>query len=260
MFDRRLGDIVSKTVWFCKRWKTNPAPFQLLKGFLEEFDRDETMARMTTIIIVDEHPLYREGVKSVFKEKKDFDVIGEAVDTTDAIRKICDLKPDIVLVDLSLASGKRFRLVKEMKETEPDMVVIVLAINTELNHIVEAFKAGASGFVVKKSPLDILMQSIISAIGGRYFLDPAVSGVIMEELIRKSENREKSILTDREREIAKLLAEGFKPKQIAEKLNISRKTAENHRYNILKKLNLHSTNDLVKYAVKSGLTDVESWN
>ncbi len=233
------------------------------KPVVPEALQETAMAEKSTVLIIDEHPLFREGVKSIFRDDAKYGIVGEATNAAEARRKAAELKPDIVLLELALPDGRGFDLIKEIKKTAPNSAIIVLTMHTKVNKIVEAFKAGAIAYLIKDSPLEFFMQAMNSASKGEYFMDPAISDKIVSELVKEPEKERNIVngnLTRREREIIVLLAEGDRPKQIAEKLYISRKTVENHRYNVMRKLGLHSTHDLVKYAVKSGLIDIEMWH
>ncbi len=221
------------------------------------------MAKKTTVLIIDDHPLFREGIKSLFRDARGYEIAGEATNGSEGCRKAAELNPDIVLLDLALPDRRGFGFVKEIRHVAPDSAVVVLTAYTKVNHIVEAFKAGAIAYVIKDSPIECFMQALNSASKGEYFMDPAISDTIVNQLVREPEKTGNAVngnLTRREREIIVLLAEGDRPQQIAEKLYISRKTVENHRYNVMKKLGLHSTHDLLKYAVKYGLVDIEMWH
>ena len=221
------------------------------------------MAKKTTVLIIDDHPLFRAGVKSVFKDNPDFDVVGEAADGDDGIRSAARLVPDIVIADLTVLESDGFEIANKLRTSSPETALIIMTMHPRIDRIIESFKVGAVGFVIKDSPLYMLEQAMLSASKGEFFIDPAVSGIVVRELLKEPEDSRRlnaeTELTNREREILVMLARGGKPRQIALELCISPKTVENHRYNIMKKLEIHSSNDLVKYALKSGLIDVESW-
>ena len=221
------------------------------------------MAKKTTVLIIDDHPLFRAGVKSVFKDNPDFDVVGEASDGDDGVRSAARLFPDIVIADLAVLESDGFDIASKLRKSSPETALIIMTMHPRIDHIIESFKVGAVGFVIKDSPLCMLEQALFSVSNGAFFIDPAVSGIVVRELLKEPEDSRRldaeTELTNREREILVMLARGGKPRQIALELCISPKTVENHRYNIMKKLKIHSSNDLVKYALKSGLIDVESW-
>ena len=222
------------------------------------------MTKKTSVLIIDDHPLFRAGLKSVFNDNPDFDIVGEAVDGKDGIRNAARLFPDIVIADLTVLDSDGYGVAKKLRKSSPETALIIMTMHPRIDRIIESFKVGAVGFVVKDSPLGMLEQALLSAAKGEFFIDPAVSEIIVGELLKEPEISRRldaeTDLTNREREILMMLARGDKPKQIALELCISPKTVENHRYNIMKKLKIHSSNDLVKYALKSGLIDVESWS
>jgi len=223
------------------------------------------MIRKKTIVIVDDHPLFREGLKSIIGRNTGFEVIGEAGHARDALRIIRKLKPDLVLVDIRLPDKNGIELTREISRLFPEMHIMMVTMHAKVDYIVKAFEAGATGYVVKESATEKLMEGIETVFKGEYFMDSAVSHKVVKKLI---ENPQKEVrfantayetLTSREQEVMALLAEGLSTKETAEKLFISPKTAENHRSNIMRKLDLHSTLELVRYAAKIGVIDVNLW-
>jgi DNA-binding NarL/FixJ family response regulator len=170
-----------------------------------------------------------------------------------------------MMVDLSLPDMSGIQLTRNLLAKWPQIKVIIVTMHSKVDYIAEAFQAGATGFVVKESAAEGLLKGIETVLKGNHFLDSAVSSQVVETL-KKLPGKETKIndtlyatLTAREQEILRLLAEGLSPKEIGQKLFISPKTVENHRANIMNKLDLHSTLELVRYAAKLGLIDVELW-
>ncbi|MEE4605581.1 MAG: response regulator transcription factor [Desulfobacteraceae bacterium] len=223
------------------------------------------MARKETILIVDDHPLVRDGLKSIIKTNDALEVIGEAETARDAIRMVKKLKPDLVLLDLGLPDKSGFELAREIRSMLPKIRIMIVSMHSKVDYIVKAFQAGATGYMTKESATKKLLQGVAQVLNGDYFIDGAVSNAVVEKLIQTASKRRKiadagyETLTPREQEIMVLLAEGYSAKEAAEKLFISPKTVENRRYNIMNKLELHSTFELVRYAARLGLVNVGLW-
>jgi len=223
------------------------------------------MAARISIMIVDDHPLFREGLKSIIVRDQRYEIIGEAGSGQDALDKAREIKPELMMVDLSLPDMSGIQLTRQILEKLPQTKIIIVTMHSKVDYIAETFQAGATGFVVKESAAEGLLKGIETVLKGDYFLDNAVSTQVVQTL-KKLPGKETTIndahyekLTTREQEILRLLAEGLSSKEIAKKLFISPKTVENHRANIMNKLDLHSTLELVRYAAKLGLIDVELW-
>ncbi|MBC8392475.1 MAG: response regulator transcription factor [Deltaproteobacteria bacterium] len=223
------------------------------------------MTPKKSILIIDDHPLFREGLKSIISRDDRFEVIGEAGNGREGLKMAKTLKPDIVVVDISLPDTSGIQLTRDIRKLFSDTRIIIVSMHSKIDYIAEAFQAGATGYVVKESASDRLLQGLESVVQGEYFLDSSVSHQVVENLLKfpirdaRITDVDYASLTPREQEVMRLLAEGFSAKEIAEKLYISPKTVENHRSNIMNKLGLHSTMELIRYAAKLGLIDVELW-
>ena len=223
------------------------------------------MTSKKSIVIIDDHPLFREGLKSIIAGNRHFVVAGEAGNARHGFDMARKIQPDVALVDISLPDESGMRLTQRIREALPNTRVMIISMHSKIDYIVEAFQAGATGYVVKESAAGRLVQGLHAVTEGEYFLDSSISHEVVERLM-KSPVRDARVsdsdygrLTPREQEIMRMLAEGMPKSEIADRLCISIKTVENHRSNIMRKLDLHSAMDLVRYAAKLGLIDIDLW-
>lgn len=223
------------------------------------------MRKRKTVLIVDDHPLFREGLKSLLARHSSFEVIGEAGNGNDGLKKAKKLMPDLVVMDISLPDQSGIEVTSKIRSLLPETRVIVLSMHTKIDYITEAFRQGATGYVVKESATEKLMECLELVSKGEYFVDSSLSHRVVKSLLESDEKERKitddgyNTLTPREQQVMRLLAEGHSTKQIAENLFISAKTVENHRSNIMSKLEVHTIMELVRYAARLGLIDVDLW-
>jgi two-component system response regulator NreC len=209
------------------------------------------------IVLVEDHTILREGLRSLLREHENMEVIGEAGDGRTAVRLVLSLKPDLVLMDLSMPKMNGFEAILEIKKTEPSIKIIALTVHNTEEYILMTLQAGADGYVLKDTTHDELLMAIRQVLSGKRFLSPSVSGKVIEGYLEGKKNAQSisqiDSLTQREREVLKLIAEGYKNKEVADFLCISLKTVEKHRANLMRKLDLHNTSALTLYAVERGL-------
>ncbi|MBP1741210.1 MAG: DNA-binding response regulator [Deltaproteobacteria bacterium] len=223
------------------------------------------MVKKKSVLVVDDHPLVREGLKVIIGRSSKFEVVGEAGAASEGFRMVEELKPDLVLLDISLPDESGIELTRRIKRALPEVRILIVSMHSKIDYITEAFKAGATGYMVKESAAERLLAAMESVATGEHYLDSPVSHSVIEKLI-KSPGKDAQItngaygsLTSREQEIMSMLAKDLSAKEIADKLFISPKTVENHRSNIMKKLGLHSSIELARYAARLGLIDVDEW-
>jgi DNA-binding NarL/FixJ family response regulator len=223
------------------------------------------MSEKTSILIIDDHPLFREGLKAIIGRDARFEVIGEAGTAGEGLRIAKKLKPELVLLDISLPDQNGIQVTRDIRKLLPNTRVLIVSMHTKIDYIAEAFQAGATGYVVKESAAERLLKGLEYVLRGEYFLDSSVSQQVVKKLMASPSKDEKisdagyGTLSPREQEVMRFLAEGLSRTTIAEKLFISPKTVENHRTNIMNKLGLHSNMDLIRYSAKLGLIDVDLW-
>jgi len=211
------------------------------------------------IAIAEDHTILREGLRALLSSQPDFEVVGEAEDGRDAIRCVVTEKPDVILLDLSMPRMSGLEAIKEIKRQRPETKIVVLTVHKTEEYILATLEAGADGYVLKDATHSELVLAIMNALQGKRYLSPGISEkVIGGYLEGKKALKTQSTwdtLTQREREILKLIAEGNKNKEIADYLYISLKTVEKHRTNLMKKLDLHNVASLTAFAIEKGLIE-----
>ncbi len=217
------------------------------------------MNRPYRIVIAEDHTILREGLRSLLSSNRDLDVVAEAEDGLNAIRCVENQKPDLILMDLSMPRMNGLEAIKEIKRRFPDTKILALTVHKTDEYIHQALQAGADGYVLKDSTHRELETAILSVLKGKGYLSPDVSRRVIESYrdgksIRQTESTWNT-LTKREREIIKLIAEGFKNREIADYLCISTKTVDKHRTNLMKKLDLHNVAGLTAVAIEKGLIE-----
>lgn len=205
----------------------------------------------TQLILADDHQIVRQGLKSML-EHEGFAIVGEAADGREAVRLAQTRHPDIAVLDLAMPGLNGVDAAREMLRSEPRMKAVLLTMYTEDPYVLEALRAGISGYVLKTQAAVDLVQAIREVSRGAIYLSPGVSRAVVDAYRHKSD-LPPDPLSPREREVLQLVAEGKTTKEIAGVLNISVKTAESHRMHIMSKLGIHETAGLVRYAIRRGL-------
>lgn len=218
-------------------------------------------AKIIEVLIVDDHGLFREGIRAMLESYDDIKVVGEASDGIEALDKIRQFAPDVVLMDISMPSMNGLEVCRRINKISPNTKVIILTQHNNKEYVTSAVKLGASGFVPKKAAASDLLSAIRVVHGGEYFLHPSAATILVSDYrgLTKLNKDEYDALTNREREILQLVAEGLSSRQVADLLHISNKTAIGHRANIMNKLNIHNRSDLIKYAIHKGLINVDKF-
>lgn len=215
------------------------------------------MSKKVKVVIAEDHTILREGLKALLGSDPDLEICGEADNGKDAIKLVQRLNPDIVLMDLSMPRIHGLEAIREIRKTNPTTKILVLTVHDDEEYISATLRSGASGYVLKNDSYNELLSSIKTVLRGKPYLSPAISQTIIQGYLdgKKSDDLRTGYetLTARERETLKLIAEGVRNKDIAEFMGISSKTAEKHRSNLMKKLDLHSVSAITAFAAKKGL-------
>lgn len=222
------------------------------------------MPEVCRVLICDDHAIFRDGLKTVLGQNPGLQVVGEAADGLESVRLARSLEPDLVIMDIAMPEMSGIDATREILAASPGTRVIILSMHSRKTFIMESLKAGARGYVLKDSAGSKLMMAVEAVLRGESFLDSPVAAHIVDEFVRLPEERlrgeDSQRLSERERQVLKLIVEGNTNRQIAEKLFLSPKTVENHRARIMSKLNRHDVIALIKFAFATGLVDPDSWS
>ena len=209
------------------------------------------------ILIVDDHTIMRDGLHSLIESEPGFEVVGTAADGKTAIRRAGELKPDIVMMDLTMPGTSGIDAIAHIKRQHPQIKLVALTFHKEDQYIHATLEAGADAYVLKDDSRTELFTALRSVQNGKSYLSPSICDRVVAGYLSGGDpaNKQPSweLLTKREREVIKLIAEGYKTREIAEYLSLSPKTVEKHRTNLMKKLDLHSVSAVTLYAIQNGL-------
>lgn len=209
---------------------------------------------MIKILLADDHTIVRQGLKLILSSQPDFQVVGEAANGREVVELAEKLHPDIVLLDVAMPELNGIEATRRMMEANGRLRILVLSMHKESVYVREILKAGARGYLLKDVIDTELLNAVRSVARGDGYISPAVSGALLSDY-RQNTTDPADLLTNREREVLLLIAEGKTNKEVATKLNLSVYTVDSHRGKIMEKLNLHSTGELVRFAIKNGLAD-----
>ncbi|MBN1972743.1 MAG: response regulator transcription factor [Sedimentisphaerales bacterium] len=212
------------------------------------------------IILADDHTMLRQGLSRSFEQEEDITVVGQAQDGYSAIDLVRELLPDIVIMDIGMPGLNGIETTWRIVKDYPGVKIIGLSMHSSDKYVREMFKAGASGYLLKNCSFEELVEAIRAVMAGKTYISPAIGDMIIKEYAGKEGEGKTafSLLSQREREVLQLLAEGKTTKQIAQKLHISPKTVEAHRLRIMDKLHIDNIAQLTKFAIQEGLTEIET--
>lgn len=208
------------------------------------------------LLLVDDHAVVRSGLKMLLENERDVEIIGEAASASEAIEATMRMKPDVVLMDIGLPDLSGIDATRQIKKSTAQVAIVALTIHEDEEYFFKMLEAGASGYVPKRAAPEELLTAIRAAASGQVYLYPSLAKLLVRDFLdggRAGTEQTPSDLTDREHEVLTYLAEGASNEEIAASLVISPKTVARHRENIMRKLNLHSRAELVRYAIKKGI-------
>jgi DNA-binding NarL/FixJ family response regulator len=215
---------------------------------------------MVKIVLADDHQIVRQGLISLLSAEPDMEVVGEADNGRAVVRLVQKKSPQVVIMDIAMPDLNGIEATRQILSESPGIKVIALSMHSDSLFVLNMFKAGASGYLLKDCALEELVKAVRTVLNRKIYLSPGVSDIVIKDFVigwSAPESSAYSILTTREREVLQLMAEGRNTNQIAEKLCVSVKTVEAHRKQLMNKLDIHNVAELTKYAIKQGLTSLE---
>lgn len=216
---------------------------------------------MTTIVLADDHQIVRQGLRALLESESDFSITGETGDGLEAVDLVDRLQPDVLVVDLMMPGLNGLEVTRQAGKRSPHTQVVILSMHANEAYVLEALRNGAKGYVLKDASMADLVRAIREVTAGKHFLSPPLSERAIEIYKQRAETVELDryeTLTNREREVLHLLAEGCSYKEIGSRLTISPRTAETHRTNLMRKLDLRTQTDLIRYALRKGILPMDT--
>lgn len=214
-----------------------------------------------SVLLAEDHTIVRKGIRSLLDEEPEIEVVGEAENGREAVAKAEELHPDIVVMDHTMPLLNGLEATRQIRKLLPQTQILILTMHTNEQYVFQFLQAGAAGYLVKQTAPTDLVTAIRAIHSGDSFLSPSITKTMIEEFVRSGEASAKAApdtaLTDREREVLQLIAEGFTNQEIGQQLSISVKTVGVHRLNLMQKLDLHNLADLTKYAIRMGIIGLD---
>jgi len=215
------------------------------------------------VLIADDHAIVRDGLQQLLRNRQDMEVAGEAEDGHQALERAKTLRPDVVLLDIAMPRLSGIEVIGLIREAVPDSQIVVLSMHAKETYVQQALAAGALGYVLKASPSQDILDAIRAARRGEYFLSSRLQAEVIGKYLKAQQGipsvRSYDLLSEREQQVFRLVAQGRSTNQIADILCVSPKTVEKHRTSLMNKLNVHDRLDLLKYAIKIGIVDPDLW-
>jgi DNA-binding NarL/FixJ family response regulator len=212
---------------------------------------------MINVLITDDHPVVRRGIRQIIEDDDRISLVQEAGNGKELLERLKEQLFDVILLDISLPGRSGLDLISQIKRTQQSAAILILSIHSEAMYAIKALKLGAAGYLTKTSAPEELISAIIKVSGGERYISPSLADALAESLISDSEKPLYQLLSAREVEVLQLFSEGKKVVQIAAELSLSPKTVSTYRERLLKKLKLHTTSDLIRYAIMEGITRQE---
>jgi len=212
------------------------------------------------ILLTDDHTLFRQGIRTLLSAESDLEIVGEAANGAEAVEKVTEFRPDVVLMDIGMPGLSSFEATRQIKKLRPDTKILFLTMYDDEDYLVQCMEVGASGYVLKDSPAQQLLAALRDVYRGGSYLSPRMLSQLVDDFRSRIKTAHRqprfATLTAREKEILKLLAEGQSVKEIAAGLNLSVKTVEAHKFNLMRKLDIHNKAHLVQYAIQKKIIKI----
>jgi DNA-binding NarL/FixJ family response regulator len=224
----------------------------------EQTTHENKMKRRIKLLLVDDHPIVRKGISSCLARHAHLQIIGEAADGQEALSKVRELMPDIVLMDIDMPHMNGLQVTEVLRKEIPKIKVLILSMHSNTDYVMRIIQSGASGYVLKEAPTEELVRAIEIVNGGEAFFSPEVARAALNKYVHGGSEDAAKQLTRREREVLVQIAEGLSNKEIASKLGVGVRTVETHRERIMRKLSIHSVAGLTKFAISKGLVSLDA--
>jgi DNA-binding NarL/FixJ family response regulator len=215
---------------------------------------------MTTIVLADDHHIVRQGLRALLEAQPGFDLVGETGNGLEAVQLTERLQPDVLVLDLMMPGLNGLEVTRQVSQRSPRTQIVILSMHATEAYVLEAMRNGAAGYVLKDSSAADLVRAVHAVTAGRRYLSPPLSEYAIEAYLQKAQGSDLDpydTLTNREREVLHLVAEGHSNKEIGDRLSISSRTAETHRANMMRKLGLRTTTDVIRYAIRRGIIPMD---
>jgi len=223
-----------------------------------EMSRTAKMKKLIKVLLVDDHPIVRKGIASCLAKSPDLQILGEAADGVEALRKAREMTPDVILMDIDMPNMSGLAVTQALRKELPQVKVLILSMHRQTDYVLRILQSGALGYVLKDAPADELIEAIQTVYSGQAYFSSDIARVALTQFVQgSSEGPSPMNLTNREREVLILIAEGLSNKEIAVKLNLGVRTVETHRERIMRKLNIHSIAGLTRFAIAKGLISIQ---
>jgi DNA-binding NarL/FixJ family response regulator len=216
------------------------------------------MKKRIKLLLVDDHPVVRKGINSCLARHEHLQIVGEAADGVEALKKARELMPDIVLMDIDMPQKDGLEVTELLRKELPKIKVLILSMHSNTEYVMRIIQSGASGYILKEAPTEELVRAIDIINTGEAFFSPEVARAALNKYVRGGADDPAAQLTNREREVLVQIAEGLSNKEIANKLGVGVRTVETHRERIMRKLNIHSVAGLTKFAISKGLISLNT--
>ena len=216
------------------------------------------MKKRIKLLLVDDHPVVRKGINSCLARHEHLQIVGEAADGVEALKKARELMPDIVLMDIDMPQKDGLEVTELLRKELPKIKVLILSMHSNTEYVMRIIQSGASGYMLKEAPTEELVRAIDIINTGEAFFSPEVARAALNKYVRGGADDPAAQLTNREREVLVQIAEGLSNKEIANKLGVGVRTVETHRERIMRKLNIHSVAGLTKFAISKGLISLNT--
>ena len=215
------------------------------------------MSKRIRVVLADDHRMIRDGIRALLERHDDISVVGEAENGREAVRLAARLSPDVVVMDVSMPLLNGIEATRHIRRDHPGVSVLILTVHESEDYVAQLLAAGASGYIVKRAAGEELVSAIRTVHRGEAFLHSSITRIVIDEYVRRLQDVDgksaREVLSDREREVLQLIAEGYTNREMADLLHISIKTVQNHRSKLMRKLDLHDRGELIKYAIREGI-------